>query len=124
MKSTARSVSGVLVPSRAFHKNTPALLCSRMQSVSWKSASATARQTKVSGCRLQIPLGPAMCDALPVPEVLFSFQALSFLASPESGGGHLEEMGEVLRHIEATGLRELASTPGLGLEIEQPSSST
>jgi len=34
-------------------------------------------------------------------------QALSFLASPESGGGHLEEMGEVLRHIEDSDLMPL-----------------
>ena len=27
-------------------------------------------------------------------------QALSFLTSPESGSGHLEEIQEVLRHIE------------------------
>ncbi|CAJ1418024.1 unnamed protein product, partial [Effrenium voratum] len=34
-------------------------------------------------------------------------QALSFLASPESGEGHLEEMQEVLRHIEDSDLMPL-----------------
>eukprot|EP00440_Ansanella_granifera_P064033 gb/GFBE01069423.1/.p1 GENE.gb/GFBE01069423.1/~~gb/GFBE01069423.1/.p1 ORF type:complete len:731 (+),score=200.95 gb/GFBE01069423.1/:1-2193(+) len=34
-------------------------------------------------------------------------QALSFLTSEESGGGHLEEIGEVLRHIEDSDLMPL-----------------
>lgn len=38
-------------------------------------------------------------------------QALSFLTSPESGSGHLEEIQEVLRHIEVQSDGENADAP-------------
>lgn len=41
------------------------------------------------------------------PDQSLWVQALSFLASPESGGGHLEEIQEVLRHIEDSDLMPL-----------------